>query len=141
MGDFVKSKMRVGFDNPLFGIAAEELHKIQIKKFLTTPPNSCVELLDKIAKNPITPEFAKLTSNMPLKAYANILDSIAKGQKNLRYCVHAPAQHGKTTLTLVGIIYTLLLNPGCFCMYVTFNSDKAGLAQAKFVRLLDSLGI
>ena len=57
-----------------------------------------------------------------------------------RVVVHAPPQHGKTTVTMMALLYWALFFPGMRHAYVTYNQTKANDVSEEFKTLAESLG-
>jgi predicted phage terminase large subunit-like protein len=57
-----------------------------------------------------------------------------------RVVVHAPPQHGKTTITMMALLYWATFFPGMRHAYVTYNGTKAKDTSEEFKALAESLG-
>jgi hypothetical protein len=76
-----------------------------------------------------------------LRSYISELENATK--ESISCVVHSPSQHGKTTSTLVSLIYFLLTeNSGTFKgVYCTYNQTRADYILDEFCFLLETLGI
>lgn len=73
-----------------------------------------------------------------LAPYASTLEQAIGG--NLRVCVAAPPQHGKTELSLRAFLWWDRYFPGKRHAYVTFNQTRAERVAKDFMRLAQSAG-
>lgn len=144
---YVKEKIRIGVHSLMIAqLARERLDKIARKRYRTGKLTSCRQILVQIGKTPATDVLKEsaLVDPIPLASYAEVFDKVALGcrrdRENTKVCAHVPAQHGKTTLTLAGLIFCMIKRQGCRCMYITFNAGRASDVQQMFVDMVKSLG-
>lgn len=101
------------------------------------PTASCIErpsLVDWIAQ--YAPELERFEYFRP---YAEAFESAIGG--SLRLAFAAPPQHGKTLLTLWGLLWLTKFFPGYRHAYVTYNETRAQEIAKEFRKLADRAGI
>jgi phage terminase large subunit-like protein len=113
------------------GIAARFHDELMQRKRLTSAPR---DIWDFIANDERYPNFSR-----HLQVYVDVL--MKSLDEEVRICLAAPPQHGKTTVTLFGLAYFCTLRTGLYHVFITYN-DAIAKQQAKlFCAILREQGI
>ncbi len=130
---YVRRKISKGYSPGLLpSIARRHLETIRAKKRSgsTDSPSLC-DFVHEISPYLEAPRW--------LEPYAAVLERAPGG--DLRTCVAAPPQHGKTELALRAFIWWDVKAPGLHHAYATYNKSRAIEVAKIFQRLLDEAAV
>lgn len=138
--NFVKRRIIRGFEKTfLVNQARSELDKIRYEQNRKTPPTSIYDLFDKIEFAMDNNGFHKRPYH--LDVYVQALENCLKPGIQERLVLHSPSQMGKSSTTLVGLLFHCLTGKDFKGLYVTYSEKQTLKVRARFLLLLKVLGV
>jgi len=134
INDFVRRKIVRHFDKTVLPeLAAKRLSIIRQEEMSKKKVETIYDVFDLFSKE------MQLERPYHLQPLVDILE---KGMKtDVESVIHAPPQHGKSTLALVALLLACLTLKNRKHIYVTYNEDQAGDVADSFVRLCRDIGL
>jgi len=136
--DFVKRSRQRGFHQSVLPKVAarlvarfEQEHQVQRWK-----PQSIWEVFERLPPSPLS-----ITMEVPHHQAPYIKQLHSACDEELRFSLHEPPQHGKTTTTLAALVYYVFQKPGRSHAYITYNQTRANEVRQEFQYFLQHLGI
>jgi hypothetical protein len=135
--DFLRRKIRRGFDKTVLPQVANDLYqKVTKEKNKLSPPTSIVDLFRVLESK--DPESYCIPYH--LRPFISRLERAA--HEDIKCVVHSAGQTGKTTTTVVGLIYLALTVNNFSSMYVTYSQTRSThVLLNNFLPILNLLGI
>jgi hypothetical protein len=99
-------------------------------------PATIWEVFDRLPPSPLTGPLEQPEHQAP---YIKQLDAAC--DEELRFCLHEPPQHGKTTTTLAALVFYAFKKPGRSHVYITYNRTRADDVREEFKHILQHVGL